>query len=195
MAYEYAAGVANIVSETDKIDSAATDGLAGTHNSLAYRVNEVERHLHSYERWFETASVPVGEDHVADPIGGGAGAFQIDAGNDDWGAWVQVLGANDTPAIAGSDYFDFHRLEVEATERNATYFIQIAFGASAVAGFSAGAYTEAVFTPSSNVIDSGPFVVQSRRIAAGTKSWARCQCPGQDTATMDFYIGVHEYEG
>ena len=87
-----------------KIDDLATAGLLGVVNSLAYRVHEIERHLHSGARWFETAAVPDGEVHVADSIGSGAGAFQIDAGNDTWGAWVQVLGSEDTPTVAGKAY-------------------------------------------------------------------------------------------
>lgn len=185
----------DISDETEKIDSAATDGLAGTSNSLAYRVHEVERHLHSYERWFETAAVPNGEVHVADAIGGGSGAFQVDAGNDDWGSWLQVLGSSDTPAIAGSAKFDPHRIEISSAERNAVYFLQIAFGASGAAALASGDYTESVFKPASNQVDSGPVMMQSRRITTGVKAWARCMCPGQDTATLDFFLGIHEYEG
>ena len=38
-----------------KIDDQATDGLSGVHNSLAYRTQEIERHLHSRERWLGLA--------------------------------------------------------------------------------------------------------------------------------------------
>lgn len=183
------------VTDRQKIDSAATDGLSGTSNSLAYRVHETERHFHSYERWFELAAVPNAEVHRADAIGTGAGAFQIDAGNDAYGSWVQVLGSSDTPVGTGNTHYDVHRIEVEATERAFTYVIQIAFGASGAAALTAGTYTEAPFTPANNLIDSGPLIVQSRRQTVGTKAWARCICPGQNTATADFYIGLHEYEG
>lgn len=184
-----------IKAETDKIDSATTDGLAGTSNSLAYRVHEIERHFHSYETWLETAAVPNGEIHVADRVGDGNGAFQIDADNDDWGAWVQILGSSDTPQRGSAVKFDLHRLEISATEHNEVYFVHISFGASGNDGKEAGDYTEAVFKPSSNQVDNGPVTVQSRRIDAGTKAWARCKCPGQNTATLDFFIGLHEYSG
>lgn len=42
----------SISDETDKIDSAATDGLEGTSNSLAYRVHEIEKHLHNRGRFW-----------------------------------------------------------------------------------------------------------------------------------------------
>jgi len=185
----------SISDETDKIDGATSDGLSGTNNSAAYRIAEVERHMHSYERWFEVASVPSGETHVADLIGSGAGAFQIDAGNDDWGAWVQILGSDDTPAISGSVKYDHHKLLIESVERNETYFIQVAYGASGAVALAAGDYTETVLHPLSNQVDAGPVIIQGRRQSVGTKAWARCMCPGQNTGTIDFYPGGHEYEG
>jgi len=155
---------------------------------------ETERHLHSYERWFETAAVPDAEDHVADRIGSGSGVFQIDAGNDTWGSWVQLLGPDDTPADSGMLYFDLHVFMFTAAERNFPYFLQIGYGASGAAALSAGDYTEAIFQPASNLIDNGPIVIQSKRQAVDTKVWARCLCPGQDTATLDFFFGLHEYD-
>lgn len=189
------ADLSAIESDTSKIDESAVNGLAGTENSLAYRVHEVEHHLHSYERFLETAAVPSGETHVADEVGDGGGAFQVDAGSNAWGEWVQVIGSDDTPVQAGNVSFDFHRLEIEATERNATYFVQIAFGASGAAALAAGDYTVVVFTPQSNLADSGPVTVQAERQDSGTKVWVRCKCPGQDTGTFDFYPGLHEYPG
>ena len=183
------------IADRQKIDSVTTLGLNGTNNSLAYRVHEIERHLHSYERWFETAAVANGEIHVADAAGTGLGVFQIDAGNTVWGAWLQVLGSSDTPAITGSVKFDPHKILVTAAERNVVYVVQIGFGASGAAALGAGAYTEVVFIPAGGVVDSGPVAVQSRRITVGTKTWARCICPGQNTATLNFMFGIHEYEG
>ena len=185
-----------IKDQTDRIDNLTTLGLSGTHDSLAYRTGEIERHFHSYERWFEEAGTPTAT-HKADRIGtvGAADAFQIDAGNDTWGSWVQILGSEDTPAVAGNLHYDFHRLAITATERNDTYYLQIGFGESGAAALAANSYTAAIFKPVSNQIDSAPVTVQSRRQDAGTLAWARCMCPGQNTATIDFYFGLHEYEG
>jgi hypothetical protein len=180
---------------TEKIDSATTDGLTGTSNSLAYRVNEIGRHLHGYERWFGAAASPDTEVHVADRIGVGISAFQIDAGNNIWGDWVQVLGSSDTPAIAGGVKFDLHRLDIVAAERTATYFIQIADGADGATALTNNTYTEFIFTPQSVAGRPAPISIMQARQNAGTKVWARCLCPGQNTATLDFYIGLHEYEG
>ena len=182
------------VSDQDKIDSHAVDGLLGVSNSLAYKVHEIERHLHSGARWFETAAVASGETHVADRIGTGGGAFQIDAGNDDWGAWVQVLGSTDTPVKAGRTHFDPHQFIVEASERAATYFIQMGRGATGAAALTADTYTEFVYSATVQK-DTGIIPVQTGRAPATSKVWVRCMCPGQATATLDFYFGLHEYEG
>ena len=181
--------------EINKIDNEATDGLLGTPNSLAYRVHEIERHFHSYESWFGLAASPSGEVHRADRLATNIAPFVIDAGNNTWGNWVQILGSDDTPARTDQVKFDLHRLLFTATENNSVYFFQLAFGDSGAAALSAGDYTEAVFIPSSNQIDSGPVDINDRRKDAGTKAWARCISYGDNTGTMSFYFGLHEYEG
>ena len=160
--------LSDILSETDKIDTTTTDGLTGVVNSLAYRVGEIERHLHSGARWFETADTPEGEFHVADRIGLGTGAFRIDAGDDTWGDWVQILGSQDTPTVEGKVYFDPHQVIVENTERAATYFIQIARGSSGDAGYAAGTYTETIYSATVQK-DTGVIMLQTGRAPAGSK--------------------------
>ena len=177
-------------------DSYVTSGLAGTSNSLAYRVHEIEKHLHSAGSWFEAAGTPSGETHVADRIGtvGGGGAFQLDAGNLTWGSWVQILGSTDTPARTSQLYFDPHEILIESTERTATYYIQFTRGDSGAAGLAAGTYTELVVGADTNRF-KGITRVQTGRSPVGAKLWARTMCPGQNTATINFYIGIHEYAG
>lgn len=184
------------LADTVEISGATTSGLAATFNSLIYRVTEIERHLHSGARWFEKATTPSGETHVADRIGEGNGAFRIDGGNDTWGAWVQVLGSDDTPTVVGKAYFDPHQMNVEAAERASTYFIQFARGASGDAGLVAETYTELVWESEAvGAKASGIIDVQTGRAPAGSKLWARCWSVGDDTGYLDFYLGLHEYEG
>jgi hypothetical protein len=71
---------------------------------------EIEKHLHTNERWFGiavTLSLPT---HVADNILTAVSPFQIDAGNDTWGTWVQILGSNDTPMQSGITKWDMDEL-------------------------------------------------------------------------------------
>ena len=67
-------------------------------------------------------------------------------------------------------------------------------GDSFAAGLSAGTYSEFIYAASVQK-EAGIIMIQTGRAPAGSKVWARCMCPGQNTATFDFYIGVHEYEG
>ena len=185
----------NGVADWQKVDSAATDGLTGVHNSLAYRVQEIERHMHSYERWFESAVAPAGTTHHADPAGTGAGVWTIDAGNSVYGAWIQILGSDDTPAIAGSTHWDPHQFVITDAERNELYVMQIGFGHNGAEALLAGTYTEVAFYPAANLVDSGPVEVRARRQDVGELMWARCVCDGFDTAQLSFIFGIHEYEG
>lgn len=189
--------IRNAQYQDPKTDSLATDGLLGTPNSMAYRVHEIERHLHSAGSWFEKATTPNAELHVADRIGDGIGAFEVDAGNDDWGTWIQVLGSTDTPARGVSQlYFDPHEIVIEYSENAGAYFIQFARGDSGAAGYAAGNYTEVVFESDSvGQKASGITKVQTGRSPVGSKLWCRIKCPGQNTSLLKFYIGIHEYQG
>ena len=177
-----------------KIDDLAVNGLLGVEDSLAYKVSEIEHHIHAYERWVEKAGVQTTLNAAA-PVGQGTGTFQVDAGNNTWGSWVLLIGENDTPIISGSAKYDLHRLEITAAERDNPYLLQIGFGVTGSAIIPAGTYTEVVFAPSSNLVDSGPVDIKMPRHDVGTLVWARAYCPGQDTATLNFYLGVHEYPG
>jgi hypothetical protein len=177
-------------------DTVVTTGLLGTEDSLAYRVHEIERHLHHYERWFGAAGAPSGETHVADRIGTTSASFQADAGNDTWGTWLQVLGSSDTPADAAQAKYDFHRVMITAVENaNSVHFIQIALGTSGAAALAAGDYTEFVFQPQSVQGQQTIVTFNIRRCDDGTKAWVRAWVVGANTSTVNFFVGIHEYPG
>ena len=185
---------------TAKIDNLAVDGLEGVSNSLAYKVEEIERHLHSSGSWFGAAASPSGETHVADRIGDGILPFTLDAGNATWGDWVQVLGSSDTPTTdrhnGASASFDPHEIVITYTEKAGTYFLQITRGDSGAAGLAAGTYTEVVYESDSvGAKAAGITKIQTGRAPSGSKLWARALCVGENTAEIKFYCGIHEYEG
>jgi hypothetical protein len=158
-------------------------------------IQEVDRHIHSRERWFGAAATPAGEAHVADSVStGSTTAFQPDAGNDDFGAWGQALGSADTPAITGMTWFDPHQIFVTAAERNtAIYVIQVGWGASGAAALAAGAYTEVMFKPPGATFISTPTPLKSERQMSGAKVWVRIKAVGQNTGTLNMFLGIHEY--
>jgi len=155
----------------------------------------VDVHLHSNERWFGAAVAPNAEIHVADRIGTSVTAFQANAGNNTWGNWLQVLGSSDTPADAGKTWFDLHRLFIAAVQRSTfVHFIQVGYGASGAAALAAGTYTEFVYKPASATAEETPVTIQNKRHVDGTKAWVRVFVPTQNLGTVDFWIGLHEYE-
>ncbi len=181
------------VEYTEKIDNKITDGLSGVSNSLAYRVHEIEKHFHNNERWLGLAAVPAGETHRADIDS--ITAFQMDAGNDTWGTWLQVIGSSDTPVIAGMAKFDLHRILMSDVENKKRITrIQIAVGSSGAAGLAAGDYTEIIATPD-NDAKQDPYSIMMPRYSAGEKVWIRCWVKATNTSKIDFFIGLHEYPG
>jgi len=184
----------SISDETDKIDNAAATGLLGVDGSLSYVIQEIDRHNHHYTRCFGLAAVPSGETHRADNILTNPAPFVIDAGNNTWGAWVQVFGSSDTPA--GWVEFDPHEFSIVGVETaNVTYFIQIGCGDSGADSLTAGTYSEFVFRPQSANGRPAAIPVGLRRQDAGTKVWMRTLARGENTATIDVYLEMHGYEG
>jgi hypothetical protein len=184
--------------------TAATVSLIGLLRQVLNEATEVEEHAHSGERWFGAAAAPYGETNLEDRIGAGAAAseaaaLQVDAGNDDWGTWTQILGSSDTPVDSGSKlYFDLHRLRLDAAEHNAQrYLVQIALQEDAPADDpgSSDIYTEVEFVSpgAGSLTFVEPVTLQTPRVAAATKVWMRTRAPDQNTSTIDFYIGLHEY--
>jgi len=182
---------------TKKIDDFTTTGLLGVNNSLAYRVHEIEKHFHNREKWFGAAVTPSGETHVADRMAGGVSPFTLTAGNDDFGAWVQILGSSDTPVQSGMAKFDAHRFLVTSTNSTSPFIVRVVGGESAdiAEKIANEEFTEAPFISATNNNDSGISDIISSRIPVGIKAWERAACIGGNGNTLDFYIGIHEYVG
>jgi hypothetical protein len=176
-----------------KIDRQRTLGLSGRRGSLAYTTNVIRNHIHSIERWMGLAAAPVGDTHRADIDS--MTPFQIDAGNDTWGAWVQILGSEDSPSIEGYEFIDIHRILITEVETGKIPTrIQISFNSDPDIALSEGDYTEIMVIPEKATKNS-PFIIKFPRVLSGTKFWARCWAAGQDTHTLDFFYGFHEYPG
>lgn len=177
-----------------KIDDFPTNGLEGVEDSLAYRTAEIERHLHHYNRSYGLAAIPAGETHRADEITTNPDPFVVDAGNNTWGAWVQVFGSEDAPA--GCVHFDPGDLNIVSVQvANVVYFLQLSAGETGAAGLAAGTFSDAVFTPQSANGRPAAFVYPMRRQAAGTKLWLRNLARATNTAELGVYINIHCYEG
>lgn len=189
--------LATVDGYTEKIDNAEVDGLSGIEDSLAYKVHEIEKHLHNREKWFGVASSPSGEIHVADRMNDNVQPFVLTAGNNDFGSWVQILGSSDTPVASGMTKFDGHRFMVTSTNSTNPYIIQLVSGefADIPTKLAAEAFTEAPFISATNNNDSGISDIMSSRTSSGEKAWVRCACIGASGTTLSLYFGIHEYIG
>ena len=165
-----------------KIDNVATEGLDGTENSLAYRVGEIERHLHGRGYWF---GKDPGDTFLLED---GLTAWQLTAGSGEaYGDWVQL---SDGDEITAGEYWDPHLIHVKAASAaSKLYYVQFGTGESGsqvVTGMVS-------FLPAATLRQASE-TVQSARIAVTSKVWARCKCE-TNAATIDFVVGGHVYEG
>lgn len=156
-------------------------------------IQEVERHLHNRERWFGVAASPSGEVNVGDSDS--MTPFQVISGNDQFGAWLQLLGSGDTPSITGMTLFDPHEMLITDVQRASTiHRLQFAWGASGASALAAGMYTEEMFKPQAAAFISVAIDMHAKRQLATTKVWARSWADSQVSGTVDLFLGIHEYE-
>jgi hypothetical protein len=184
----------------NKSDTSAGTSIVSLVKDAISEIEIVEEHFHGDERWYGKAVTAVGENHVADLMSlyvkttFAIAPFRIDAGDSAWGAWVQILGATDTPMEAGKTYYDFHKILITLAEDTAAVtFIQIGAGATGDEAFANKTYTTIAHVTSTVQAKSSAINFMFKRHAVGTKCWARSLSIGKNTSWVDFYIGLHEY--
>lgn len=165
-------------------------------NSLAYRLVGVERHLHNRERWFGKLAVQTATDWADNTLS----PYRAISGNNTYGAdandEAQVIGTDDTPAIAGNVFYDLHRIMVVGASSSTVYKLRIVYGAGTMAAaVGAGQYSELVIMvdPSVAQVPHDVFSIIMPRLTCGSvKVWIQAW-NATDNATIDFLVGLHEY--
>ncbi len=165
----------------------------GRINKTLQEAEIIEDHIHNVERFLGARPGWNGLNNVNSAINTSLTPFRIDAGNNTWGVPLCIVGSGDTPVRAGRTMFDFRRLTLTQTQRNALYRIRFAWGASYAAGILADQFTEWEFIPLTAAQDSGPLPVWMPRLPAGSIIFAATWCLGQVSGTIDFTVGLHEY--
>jgi hypothetical protein len=95
-------GVQNVV--VPAIDQEAVNGLAGVANSLAYRVHEIEKHLHNSEQVFGNS----GNDMTADiPV-----KFTVVGGDNAWGTELMLTDGTVIESGSSTKKFDLNTLHI-----------------------------------------------------------------------------------
>lgn len=181
------------------IDSVSTLGMAGTNNSLAYRVHEIEKHFHSAERRLgkltpQTATDWAEEDNFTPFVAiSGSAVYGADA-NDE----ALIIGTADGPYVSGMVKFDFHKLFIANLSTDDVFAVRIIWGTGTMGdAITAGQFSHSIVqnNPSGNKAGGAPIEVMMPRKTWGTdKIWVQVKC-ATDDATMSFYVLVHEYVG
>lgn len=188
--------VGNIEPETDKIDAAATDGLAGTFDSLAYRVQEIDRHIHGRERWWGALAGPNEANAIEANV---TRPYVAVSGADTWGTAIPVVGTGDVPTIAGDAYWDAHRVLItDLDDETDAWRLRLIYGTGTSGeAITAGQWTEVMVQSNAvpgNRAGGQPVDVIMLRVASGTKLWAQ-SWNNTNAEELSFFLGVHGYEG
>jgi len=179
--------------EMSKIDGATTDGLAGTSNSLSYRVHEIEKHFHNRERWWGAVGAPDETNAIAATV---TVPFVAVSGDNTWGTAIPICGTGDNPVLATDAKFDAHLVLVTDTDHATPYRMRIIYGSGTSAdAITAGQWTEVMFITAAGPFSSGvPAEIKMPRVDVGGKCWAQVWS-ATNGSNVDFFWGAHGYVG
>lgn len=182
-------GDVDMASFLNQIFYTAMDGQdTATADSLAYRIAEIERHLHHSEQWYgkDAGDAFLNRNSLT--------AWQITAGTSEaYGTEVQLSNGDEVESGSTTKKYDLHEIQiVDVSNANALYKIEFWYGTGAFG--AATLLTEMTWIADNVNFSSGPIAFGSRRIACNNKLWARCKCQ-TNSATIDFLVGLHVYDG
>ena len=185
----------DIVDIGDAFDTVVTDGLLGTPDSLSYRVGEIERHVHSYERWFGASAGNVGPGLETVMT-----AFRAtsSATANAFGTAIVVFDGTEVVQV-GMVKWDPHRVHILNAQTTDVYRFRMVYArngeATAAAAVTNGNYTDMIIKIDSTNTDFTSIPMQARRMPIATKSWAQLAKATAGAAWMEFMVGLHYYEG
>ena len=189
-------GQAAVSAETEKIDSAPSDGLSGVANSLAYRIHEIERHFHNRERWWGAVAAPDETNAIEANV---TRPFVAVSGNDTWGTAIPICGTDDDPTPGDGDTkFDIHRLLItDLDDETDAWRIRVIWGTGTSGdAITAGQWTEIMVQSNAvpgNRAGGQPIEVIMRRENVGVKLWAQ-SWNDTNLEEIEFFWGCHGYE-
>ena len=180
------------------IQTTTDPGLLSTSNSIGYRVAEIERHFHSRERWFGKKAVQTATDWADNTLAPFRAISGLNAYGTEAGDTAQVIGTADTPVMAGGIRYDAHKLFVTGASSSTVYKIRLTYGsgtyAAAVAADQFSTVMVQLDAAASQVAHAPVEIQMPRGTCAATQVWVDVW-NASDNATMDFFVGWHEYEG
>ena len=174
-------------------------GLSGTSDSIGYRTAEVEKHLHNRGFWRGKQNPQTATDWAADVINN---AFRAISGNNAYGTDLNdealVVGTADTPVLSGYVKYDMHKILITDASSTSIYKLRIVYGSGTMAAAIAANQFSEFVTRVDAATGQLPMVsheVMMPRVNCGVdKIWIQAW-NATDNATIDFYVGWHEYSG
>ena len=157
------------------------------------QIDIIEEHIHNRERWFGKSSDQSGDNWALEA---GLTPYQAISGNGAFGSdtndEAKVIGTDDTPTISGKLTFDFHRIMVESSSKATSWVLRIIYGLETMAAAEqAGQYTDVMVTEARK--GSPIEVIMPRTTCDFCKVWVRAK-NASDNATIEFFVGIHEYD-
>jgi len=168
------------------------DDIVEQLEDIELKVDELESHTHSMERWMGISGDQSGNDWCSiDSLTpyraiSGNGAFGSDASDE-----AKVIGTDDTPHIAGMTTFDIHHIMVTAASVATDYYLRIVWGTGTMAdALTAGQYSHTMVQEAKK---GTPIEVHMSELDVEiNKVWIQAK-NATDNSTIDFFVGAHEY--
>ncbi|KKL61188.1 hypothetical protein LCGC14_2197810 [marine sediment metagenome] len=154
-----------------------------------------DEHFHSRERWQGKSGNQSGDDWATEA---GLTVFRVISGDGDFGSdandEAKVLGIDDTPTISGNTEYDIRRVMISASSNATDWILRFIYGTAVMnQNETDGQYTDIMLTSAKKGIP-GDDVRLPRLVCGVDKIWAKGK-NASNNATLDFFIGLHEYLG
>ncbi len=195
--------LSSVIDKLNLIDDKAVNGLTGESNSLAYKVHEIEQHLHSGGRWLGATDAG----GVAPGLLTSLLPFIVtsNASANTYGTAILVLdGTEDYDFSFTPVKIDPHMILIQEAEATATWKLRFANSgwdgsadtyADMAAAVAANKYTEIVIRIDSTKASAVALPIQTARMTVGSKLWVQVMKDNADAEYIHFLIGVHGYQG
>ena len=167
--------------------------------AVLYELEVLDHHIHNRERWFGKLAVQTATDWADNNI---STPFRAISGNNAYGSdpndEAQVIGTADTPVFAGYKYYDIHRLLIVGCSVTTPFKIRVIYSNGVVTmadAIAAEQYSTIMvrIDPAVGASIGTPVDILTPRQQCGvSKTWLQFWSV-TDNATLDFYVGWHEY--
>lgn len=166
-------------------------------NRLLAQAYRSQQHIHSREYWYGKSGDQSGNDWGDETS---LTPYRAISGNGDFGGdandEAKVLGTDDTPIQTGGQRVDAHRILIVDVSVDTEYRLRVVWGTGTMADAITANQVSVVmvkFDSTNPQLSAGvPVDIRMPGFDNGSKVWIQAM-NATNNATIDFYVGVHEY--